>query len=83
MLQGSLHFHTLKVQILKVLTLCQSVKVKQRYLRHAQFVSIELSFMFGFFQKAENDMENLNKSMKHLGIFKKMVWYPLLSNGHF
>ena len=32
MLQGSLHFHTLKVQILKVLTLCQSVKVKQRYL---------------------------------------------------
>ena len=30
-LQGSLHFCTLKVQILKVLTLCESVKVKQRY----------------------------------------------------
>ena len=28
---GSLHFHTLKVRILKVLTHCQSVKVKQCY----------------------------------------------------
>ena len=32
MLWGSLHFRTLKVQILKVLTLCQSAKVKQCYL---------------------------------------------------
>ena len=32
MLRGSLHFCTLKVRILKVLTLCQSAKVKQRYL---------------------------------------------------
>ena len=32
MLWVSLHFRTLKVRILKVLTLCQSVKVKQRYL---------------------------------------------------
>ena len=31
MLWGSLHFCTLKVQILKVLPLCQSAKVKQRY----------------------------------------------------
>ena len=33
-LRGSLHFHTLKVRILKALTLCQSVKVKQHY--HSQ-----------------------------------------------
>ena len=32
MLRGSLQFRTLKVQILKVLTLCESAKVKQRYL---------------------------------------------------
>ena len=32
--------------------------------------------MFGFFQKAENDMENLNKSMKHLGILKKWFGIP-------
>ena len=31
-LRGSLHFRTLKVRILKVLTLCESAKVKQRYL---------------------------------------------------
>ena len=31
MLWGSLQFRTLKVQILKVLTLCECVKVKQRY----------------------------------------------------
>ena len=31
-LWASLHFCTLKVRILKVLTLCQSVKVKQHYL---------------------------------------------------
>ena len=31
MLWGSLHFPTLKVRILKVLTLCQSAKVKQGY----------------------------------------------------
>ena len=30
-LRGSLHFRTLKVRILKVLILCQSAKVKQRY----------------------------------------------------
>ena len=30
-LQGSLQFRTLKVRILKVLSLCQSAKVKQRY----------------------------------------------------
>ena len=33
-LWGSLHFHTLKVWILKVLTLCQSAKVRQCYLSH-------------------------------------------------
>ena len=31
-LRGSLQFRTLKVRILKVLTLCESAKVKQRYL---------------------------------------------------
>ena len=31
-LWGSLQFRTLNVQILKVLTLCESAKVKQRYL---------------------------------------------------
>ena len=31
-LWGSLQFRTLKVRILKVLTLCESAKVKQRYL---------------------------------------------------
>ena len=34
MLRGSLHFCTLKLRILKVLTLCQSVKIKQHYLSH-------------------------------------------------
>ena len=36
-LLGSLHFCTLKVRILKVLTLCQSAKVKQRYLCYDKF----------------------------------------------
>ena len=31
MAQGILQFRTLKVQILKVLTLCQSAKVEQHY----------------------------------------------------
>ena len=42
-LWGSLHFHNLKVRILKVLTLCQSAKVKQCYNSHL-FLIVHLIF---------------------------------------
>ena len=43
--QGSLHFRTLKVWILKVLTLCESVKVKQCYLCFALFFNFLLTVL--------------------------------------